>query len=62
MTNREAFQQGYVRGMYKTMDAIHKAFRQGWDAKKIEAMLRRMNSQKELEAETDDFERAAEER
>lgn len=53
---REAFQQGYVRGVYKVMGAVNTAFRRGWQPAEIEDMLRRMNTQQETEAEANVFE------
>ena len=47
---REAFRQGYVRGMCKAMSAIHLAFRKHWKAPRIEAMLRAMAEEADLEA------------
>lgn len=56
MTSREAFEQGYMRGMLKCMDAIHIAFRKHMETEKIEAMLRRFASVREAGAEADAFE------
>lgn len=56
MSNRQAFEQGYVRAMYKVMDAAHAAFRNQWEPAEIEAMLRRMGEAREVEAEGKSFE------
>lgn len=58
MTAQEAFKWGYMRGMYKVMDAVHTAFRKHWEAAEIEAMLRRMAEERIAEAEAKAFEAA----
>lgn len=54
--SRQAFRQGYIRAVYKVMDAVHTAFRNRWEPAEIEAMLRRMAAEREVEAELKAFE------
>lgn len=45
-----------MRGLYRTMTALHTAFRQRWAAAETEAMLRRLASEAVAEAEAEEFE------